>query len=111
MKARKIVLRRAANRDIETAVDRYVEEAGERTALGFVQSLEQDFRHIGRHPASGAPRDAQELDLPGLGFWPVKRYPHLVFYVESGDVVDVWRVLHAERDIPALLRIRDAPSV
>jgi len=31
--------------------------------------------------------------------------------IESSDVVDVWRVLHAERDIPALLRTRDEPSV
>jgi len=27
----------------------------------------------------------------------VKRYPHLIFYIESGDAIDVWRVLHAER--------------
>jgi plasmid stabilization system protein ParE len=30
---------------------------------------------------------------------PLKRYPHLVYRVEAGDV-DVWCVLHAKRDIP-----------
>ena len=107
MKARKIVLRRASNRDIEAALDRYLAEAGERTALGFVSSLEQAYRHIGRHPASGAARYVDELDLPGLKYCPVKRYPYLIFYIESADAIDVWRVLHAERDVPALLRTLD----
>lgn len=30
-------------------------------------------------------------------------YPYLVFYVAGDDHVDVWRVLHAERDIPEWL--------
>ena len=40
------------------------------------------------------------LDLPGLRSWPLKRFPYLVFYVEHADHVDVWRVLHQNRDIP-----------
>ena len=56
-----------------------------------------------RHPASGSPRYAHELDLPDLRFWPLKRYPCLVFYVERRDHIDVWRVLHGQRDIPAWL--------
>jgi toxin ParE1/3/4 len=27
-----------------------------------------------------------------------------VFYIERDDHIDVWRVLHAQRDIPALMR-------
>jgi toxin ParE1/3/4 len=33
----------------------------------------------------------------------VQRYPYLVFYVERDDHIDVWRVLHGQRDIPAWL--------
>jgi len=72
--------------------------------LAFVDTIEQAFRYIGRHPATGSTRYAQELDLPGLRCWPVKRYPYLVFYVERDDHIDVWRVLHGQRDIPAWLR-------
>ena len=36
---------------------------------------------------------------------PVPRYPHLVFYVDRGSHVDVWRVLHGERDIPAWMQM------
>jgi toxin ParE1/3/4 len=32
--------------------------------------------------------------------------PYLIFYIDRDDHVDVWRVLHAQRDIPARLRER-----
>jgi toxin ParE1/3/4 len=46
----------------------------------------------------GSPQHAHELNLPGLRFWPLTRFPYLGFYFERSDVVDVWRVLHAKRD-------------
>jgi toxin ParE1/3/4 len=36
-----------------------------------------------------------------LRSWPLTRFPYLVFYFERDDCVDVWRVLQAQRDIPA----------
>lgn len=103
MSAKRIIPRERANRDIDAAIDYYLGEAGEKAALGFIGALEQAFRHIARHPASASPRYAHELDLPGLRFWPLKRYPYLVFFVERDDHIDIWRVLHGERDIPASL--------
>ena len=47
---------------------------------------------------------AHELNLPGLRFWPLKRFPYLVFYVEHASHIDVWRVLHGKRDIPVWLQ-------
>jgi toxin ParE1/3/4 len=44
------------------------------------------------------------LNLPGLRFWPLARYPHLVFYVERPEHIDVWRVLHGQRDIPSWMQ-------
>jgi len=96
-----VIPRKQADKDIETAVAHYREEAGKKVAAGFVDALERAFQHIARHPATGSPRYAQELDLSGLRSWPLKRYPYLVFYVEKADHLDVWRVLHGERDIPA----------
>jgi len=32
------------------------------------------------------------------------RFPHLVFYFERDDYIDVWRVLHGRRDIPAWMQ-------
>lgn len=107
MTAKPVIPREQANRDIEEALDHYLGEAGDAVALGFVDSLERAYRHIASHPASGFSRYAHELDLPGLRFWPLKRYPYLVFYVDSESRIDVWRVLHAERDIPAWMRDPD----
>lgn len=101
MKRNPIVPRDVANRDVDDAIAYYLREAGEAVALGFIDALEQAYAHIGRHPASGSPRHAHELGLPGLRAWPLTRYPFVVFYVERPDHIDVWRVLHGQRDIPA----------
>ena len=56
------------------------------------------------------PRHAHELNLPGLRSRPLQRYPCLVFYVERPNHIDIWRVLHDQRDIPAWLHDDTATS-
>ena len=107
MKNKPVIRRALADRDVQQAIDYYLSEATEQDALGFVDALERACRHIARHPASGSTRYAHELNLPGLRCWPVRRYPYLVFYVERKDHVDVWRILHGQRDIPAWLHEDD----
>jgi toxin ParE1/3/4 len=102
-----VVPRAQADRDINDAVAYYLNEDSEQAALGFVDALEKAFAHISRHPATGSPRYAHELSLPDLRFWPMSRYPYLIFYVEGTDHIDVWRVLHGQRDIPAWMRDPD----
>lgn len=99
-----IVPREQAGRDVEEAIEYYVKEASDQVALGFIAALERAYNHISRHPASGSTRYAVELNLPGMRSWPVRRYPHIVFYVEATDHIDVWRVLHSTRDIPAWMQ-------
>lgn len=96
-------LRALALADVDEAIAYYLQEAGVDVALGFIDGLEQAYRHLGRQPATGSPRYAHELNLPGLRSWPLTRFPYLVFYVEQTDHVEVWRVLHGARDIPAWL--------
>ncbi|MBZ4209863.1 MAG: type II toxin-antitoxin system RelE/ParE family toxin [Rhodoferax sp.] len=100
MKVKPIVPRELANHDINEIIGYYLGESAEQAAYGFIDALEEAYAHIGRHPATGSPRYAHELNLPGLRFWPLSRYPHLVFYVERPDHIDVWRVLHGKQDIP-----------
>ncbi len=102
---RKLVIPRlAATRDAERAIDHYLDEGAPEAASGFVTALQEAYDHIGIHPASGSPRYAYDLDLPGLRSWPLGRYPYVVFYREGDDRVDIWRVLHAARELPAWLR-------
>ena len=98
---KRIVPRELANRDVEEAIDHFLVEASTKVALGFVDELEKAYAHIARHPASGSPRYAHQLGLADLRVWPLGRYPYLIFYVECDEHIDVWRVLHAQRDIPA----------
>lgn len=100
MKVKPVVARELANNDIDEIIAYYLGESAEQAAYGFIDALEDAYAHIGRHPATGSPRYAHELNLPGLRFWPVTRYPHIVFYLERPDHIDVWRVLHGTRDIP-----------
>lgn len=107
MTAKKIVPREQASSDVDDVIAHYLSEDAERAAMGFIDALEEAFAHIRRDPSTGSPRYAHELNLPGLRFWPLTRYPHLVFYVERKDHIDVWRVLHGQRDIPAWMRELD----
>jgi hypothetical protein len=54
-----------------------------RRHFGFIDALEQAYAHIGRYPAKGSPHYAQELNLPGLRCWPLKRYPPILFSISS----------------------------
>jgi toxin ParE1/3/4 len=112
MKSKPIVPRSDANRDVDEAIEHYLSENAESAALGFVDALERAYEHISRHAATGSPRYAHTLNIPGLRFWPLTRYPYLVFYIEFDDHIDVWRMLHGQRDIPAwLVTDTDSESV
>ncbi len=90
--------------DVDEAIGYYLAEGATQAALGLVDALEHACDHLSHHPASGSQRYALELNLPGLRFWPLPCYPYLVFYIERADHVDVWRVLHAQQDIPDWMR-------
>jgi toxin ParE1/3/4 len=103
-----LVRRARADLDVLEALDHYLEVSVE-AAEGFVVALERAYAHIRRHPATGSPRYGHELNLPGLRFWRCTRYPYLVFYVELADRIEVWRVLHGQRDIPCWLQEEPGP--
>lgn len=108
MTAKPVVPRALANRDVEDAIEYYLNEGAGKAALGFIAALERAYRHIGHHPAGGSPRYAHELKIPGLRCRPLARYPYLVFHVECPDRVDVWRVLHGKRHIPDWMQTPDS---
>lgn len=105
-----VVPREEARRDVASAVDLYLAEAGERVALRFIDEIERTYSLIGRHPGAGSLRYAFELAIPELRCVPIRRFPFLVFYRDTERAVDVWRVLHAKRDIPAWLRDADVTT-
>ena len=102
-------LRALAATDIESAVTHYRKEAGAQVALDFVDELEAAIDHLRQHPHTGSLRFGTELEIPGLRCWSLRKFPYLVFYMPEDKRVDIWRVLHARRDVPALLAL-DPPE-
>ena len=96
-----VILWAASRRDVEEAVAHHLDESGAEVAVGFIDALEGPFRHIASQPGSGSPRYGHELNLAGLRSWPLASHPYPVFYMEGHGNIDVWRVLHDRRDIPA----------
>jgi toxin ParE1/3/4 len=109
VKAKPVVSRERARQDVDDAIAHYLGEGAGHAALGFIDALEQAYAQIGRQPAAGSPRYSHDLNLPGLRSWLLAGYPHLIFYVERDDHIDVWRVLHGQRDIPAWMQEPDVP--
>ncbi|MFX1767802.1 type II toxin-antitoxin system RelE/ParE family toxin [Paraburkholderia sp. A1RI-2L] len=109
MTAKPVIPTRLARQDVEDELTHYlVDEGSEQAALGFIAEIEQAYAHLAKHPNIGSPRYAYELDIPGLRSWSLDRYPHLIFYIERKDHVEVWRVLNGKRDILAWLLSDDS---
>lgn len=94
--------------DLESASSYYVAEADVATAIRFVDAVEATAQRISRNPRLGSLRFAYELSVPDLRIVSVGKFQYLLFYLERETSVDVWRLLHASRDIPASLREPDA---
>lgn len=108
MKSKPVIPRTLAHQDVEHALEYYLTEAAKLAALEFVDALEKAYAHTSLHPTTGSPKYAHELNLPGLRFWPLTAFPYLVFYLEQKSHIDVWRVLHGQRDIPLCLQDESA---
>lgn len=97
---RRIVRRALADQDIEGIVADYLAEGGASVALAFIDVLPTALERLALQPGMGSPRYAHELNVPGLRSWPLRTFPHIVFYFEAPDAIEIWRVLHGHRDIP-----------
>lgn len=101
----KSVFRRAtADTDIENAVDFYLLEA-DHMVDSFLAALHPALEHIEAYPGTGSPRFAHELNIPNLRTCQITRFPYLLLYIEHDDFVDLLRVMHMGRDIPAGFRV------
>lgn len=92
-----------ADRDFDDILAYYMRESAPHAVLSFADALEDAYAIIGRSPALGSTRYAEELDMPGLRSWALPRFPYVIFYLEREAHIEVWRILHGRRDIPALL--------
>ena len=107
MKTKPVVPRVIAEGDLERAFRYYLDTAGSKVAERFATEFEQILRLISRFPALGSPRYAFEHGLDEIRYWPLKKFPYMIFYQELDSHIDVWRVLHGHMDIAEQLRDLD----
>ena len=93
--------------DIAAIADHLCASAAPDVALRFIDAVENAYRLLSTHPASGSPRHAHvlpELPVP-LRFHPVAHFERILIYcLDLPDGVDVIRVWDASRGLEALLQ-------
>jgi toxin ParE1/3/4 len=97
----RLYLRPAAEEDIDAQAEYLRENASLRVALRFrdaVQASLELLAGLGSRFRVSNPR------LQGLRFWPVRGFAeHIVFYRNTGEAIEIVRVLHGKRDLDPIL--------
>lgn len=104
MRPKPVIPRERARKDIDDALDHCLQTFDQSAAFAFIEALEDALETVGRFPSAGSSRYAHELALPDLRCWSIRGHPVVLFYLEHETHIDLWRALHAQRDIPATLR-------
>jgi len=96
-------VRPRADAEIDALAD-YIAQDNPPAALRFLDAVQKTFDLIGEQPGIGSRRYAHLPLLGEVRVWPVADFEkHLVFYIERPGYIDVLRILHGARDIPAAL--------
>ena len=93
-----------ARAEVVSAALFYHGESGEALANDLVAEVERAYGLISETPGIGSLRYADVLPGLRVRMWPLRRFPYLIFYVDQPDHIDIIRVMHARRDLPAVLR-------
>lgn len=100
MGAYKIRIFPSAQRDLGEIVD-YLNTLSKDAALGYYDLIVSEIASLASMPfRCPHPRDLS-LAAKGYRYLTVKNY--LVFYIVSGDTVQIHRILYARRDYASLL--------
>jgi len=100
--SRVLRVRPLATADIDHAAA-FLFDENPAAAVSFLDAVEAAFDLLVEPPGIGSPRYAHLLPGVNLRMWPVKGFPHLIFYLDRAGGIEVVRVLHGARDLPAIL--------
>jgi len=98
-----VSVRPRADTEIDALAD-FIAKDNPGAAFRFLDAVQETFDMIGEQPGIGSRRYAHLPMLEGLRMWPVTNFEkHLVFHIERPGYIDVLRVLHGSRNLPAAL--------
>lgn len=105
----KLIKRKKSKHDIIELAD-YIAHDSMEVAERFMDAAEAAFQFLARTPGAGARRDYLSSSLAGLRVWPIRGFEkHLIFYRDTPEGLEIVRVLHAARDIEAILQSEEEP--
>lgn len=108
MRSKPVKPRVIAEDDLDRACEYYLVEAGPDVAEAFLIEFGQVMKRISESPKLGSPRYGFESEIESVRFWSMKKFPYMIFYVETDHNIDVWRVLHGRTDISSVLADPDS---
>ena len=102
MTGRLIVRSPVADRDVRAAAHA-IAKNNLSAAIRFVDAVQATEELLLNAPGIGSSRDFDNPALTGMRVHPVKGFrKYLVFYIPRSDGIEVVRVLHGARDLPAI---------
>lgn len=100
-----IKLEEEAERDICDAA-RFYHGVSPELSARFQETLRSALERLAEQPEIGRRyEEAESRRLVSLRLWLVRGFPYVVFYQVEGDALLVVSVVHASRDVAALLRL------
>lgn len=97
-------------RDLEEIADHIAQDSLD-SALRFYDAAEAAFNKLAEMPGMGATRTFRNSRLGGVRMWPIPHFENwLIFYRPIDQGIEVLRVVHAARDIQALLAGEEPPN-
>jgi toxin ParE1/3/4 len=99
----RILIRPAADRDLDAQADYIAASSGDEAALRFYRAAEQTFRLIAARPAIGRRSWYRNPLLAETRMFRMRGFrKHLVFYRPLSNGAEIVRVIHGARDLERL---------
>jgi len=97
-----VFVRAQARLDLIDLAD-FIAQDNPEAAERFIDVAEDTFRFLSDTPGAGCIHQFFIEELRGVRMWPIRGFEkHLVFYREISNGVEIIRVIHGARDIPAI---------
>lgn len=81
----------------------YIAKDNPDAALRFIDAVEATCARLAEMPKIGVTRTFKHPALAGIRMLPTRGFEHyLIFYLPAEGGIDVVRVIHGARDLPAL---------
>jgi toxin ParE1/3/4 len=100
---RRVHLRRVARRDLQEIADWFADRSLA-TALRFSTAAGVALSRLAGSPWIGHPHMPEDPFLRPIRTWPVPGFEAVrVYYLATEAKIDVIRIIHGARDVPAIL--------